>query len=146
MLSPRQLLAGFAALLVVGVLIGWSALGDAPAPRDLGADVVRFGANAATPDPFNVVFDEDVIHTYDLTVAPDDLEWLNENALREEWVRGAVSFDGQQFDAVGVRYKGFYGMLRFCFDGAGNPTCDKLSFKLKFNQYDRAAACTGSSG
>ena len=136
MLSPRQLLAGFAALLVVGVLIGWSALGDAPAPRDLGADVVRFGANAATPDPFNVVFDEGVIHTYDLTIAPDDLQWLNENALREEWVRGAVSFDGQQFDAVGVRYKGFYGMLRFCFDGSGNPTCDKLAFKLKFNQYD----------
>ena len=137
MLSSRQLLAGVAALLVIGVLIGWSAVGDGPAPPALGTDMVGFGANTARADPFDFVFDEGVIRTYDLTVAEDDWTWLNENPLDEEYVPGSLTFEGRQFNDVGVRYKGFYGQLRFCFDAAGNQTCDKIALKLKFNEYDQ---------
>ena len=137
MLGTRQLLAGGAALLLALVLIGWSVVGDGAPPPALGAEVVGFGANTERADPFDFVFDEGVIRTYDLTVAEDDWDWLNQNPLDEEYVPGRLTFEGRQFNDVGVRYKGFYGQLRFCFDAAGNQTCPKIALKLKFSEYDR---------
>ena len=99
--------------------------------------MVGFGANTERADPFDFVFDEGVIRTYDLTVADDDWTWLNEHPLDEEYVPGRLTFEGREYDDVGVRYKGFYGQLRFCFDAAGNQTCDKIALKLKFSEYDR---------
>jgi len=130
-----------AAVLVIAItaalgLVAYSATTDDNPPPTLDADVVRFGANVATADPFELVFDESVIQTYDLTVSEDDWAWLNDNALLEQYIPATLTFAGIEFDQIGIRYKGAFGGLRFCFDGAGNQTCDKLSFKLKFNEYD----------
>lgn len=82
------------------------------------------------------VFDERVIRTYELTLAPEDWTFLNENAVLEQYVPGELAFEGQRFDQVAVRYKGSYGSLFTCVDGQGQITCDKLSLKLKFSEYD----------
>ncbi len=130
-----------AAALVIAIaaalgLVAYGATTNDRPPPALDADVVRFGANAATADPFEFVFDESVVQTYDLTVTDDDWAWLNDNPLLEQYVPSSLAFAGLEFDQVGVRYKGAFGGLRFCFDLEGNQTCDKLSFKLKFNEYD----------
>ncbi len=117
-------------------MVGWSAFDDAPPPRNLGPDVVRFGVNTATANPFDFVFDQSVVRSYDLTLAAQDWSWLNDNALLEQYVPASLLFDGASFDDVGLRYKGNFGALRFCHDQQGNRICDKLSFKLKFNHYD----------
>ena len=82
------------------------------------------------------VFDESVIRTYDITVAPADWSWLNDNATLEQYVPATLDFEGQDYGQVAIRYKGGFGNLYSCFDGQGNRICDKLSIKLKFSEYD----------
>jgi hypothetical protein len=81
------------------------------------------------------VFDESVIRTYDIEVADSDWQWLNDNATLEEYVPAALRFEGASYSEVAIRYKGSFGSLYSCFDGQGNRICDKLSIKLKFNEY-----------
>ena len=86
-------------------------------------------------DPSAFLFDERVIRTYELEVAPEDWAWLNENATLEEYVPATVALEGETVTTAGVRYKGGFGSLYSCFDGQGNRTCDKLSIKVSFNEY-----------
>lgn len=82
------------------------------------------------------LFDEAVLRTYELDVAPADWTWLGENALLEEYVPAILHFEGEVVDQAAVRYKGSVGSLKLCFDGMGNLICDKLSIKLAFDEYD----------
>lgn len=82
------------------------------------------------------LFDESVLRTYELEVAPDDWAWLNANALLEEYVPATLHFEGEVFGQAAIRYKGATGSLKLCFDGMGNQVCDKLSIKLAFDRYD----------
>ncbi len=108
-----------------------------PVPDPGAADATPpADADAAVGDPSEFVFDESVIRTYDLTVAPSDWQWLQDNAELEEYVPATLEFEGATFDSVAIRYKGGYGNLYSCFDGQGNRTCKKLSIKLKFSEYD----------
>jgi spore coat protein CotH len=68
-------------------------------------------------------------------VADDDWAWLNENELLEQYVPATLLFEGEAISQAAVRYKGFFGALRLCFVG-GERSCDKLSLKLKFSEYD----------
>ncbi len=136
MLQPKQVVAGLLALGFAFFLVAWSAFDDAPSPRLSGTDVVRFGANAAIADPFEFVFDESVVRRYALTLSEGDWIWLNNNALLEQYVPSRLLFEGAHYNDVGLRYKGNFGALRFCHDTQGNRVCEKLSFKLKFNEYD----------
>jgi spore coat protein H len=83
-----------------------------------------------------LIFDESTIRTYELEVAPADWEWLNANATLEQYVPATLHFEGETYPEIGIRYKGGYGSLYSCFDSEGNRTCDKLSIKLGFNEYD----------
>lgn len=82
------------------------------------------------------IFDESTIRTYELEVAADDWQWLNDNATMEQYVPATLHFEGESYPGIGVRYKGGYGSLYTCFDSEGNRTCDKLSVKLAFDEYD----------
>ena len=82
------------------------------------------------------LFDEAVLRTYELDVAPADWAWLGENALLEQYVPATLHFEGEVVDQAAVRYKGSVGSLKLCFDGMGNLICDKLSIKLSFDEYD----------
>lgn len=93
-------------------------------------------ADAGDPGPgAEVVFDDAELRTYELTVTPADWDLLNETAQAEQYVPATLTYQGQTWADIGVRYKGGYGTLTLCFDGQGNRTCPKLSLKLKFDEY-----------
>jgi hypothetical protein len=100
------------------------------------------GAAGADPDAApaapgaEYLFDDDALRTYELTVAPGDWQWLNDNALLEEYVPATLHFEGTEVGPIGVRYKGGYGTLTLCFDAGGTRRCPKLSIKLAFDEYD----------
>lgn len=93
------------------------------------------GADGGSGDAA-LIFDESTIRTYELEVAPADWEWLNANATLEEYVPATLHFDGETYPDIAIRYKGGYGSLYSCFDSDGNRTCDKLSIKLAFDEFD----------
>lgn len=70
-----------------------------------------------------------------ITVAPQDLAFLDEDPRREQWVPAAIDLDGERFERAALRYKGAYGSLFACVDDQGNRTCPKLSLKVSFNEY-----------
>ncbi len=123
-MDPGKVLA--VAVAVVAACGGGG--GDAGDPDATLPDATTAGAE--------VVFDETQLRTFDLEIAADDWQWLQDNARAEEYVPATLHYDGGTWGPIGVRYKGGYGTLTLCFDGAGNRTCPKLSMKLKFNEYD----------
>lgn len=129
-MSPRArtvttLLACLAGLACAGEIVGPGGDGGS---ADGGAD--RFDDEAAP------LFDEQVIRRYALTVAPADWDRLNATATDEVYVPAELALEGETFPMASVRYKGSYGTLYACFDGAGNRTCQKLSLKVSFNERD----------
>jgi CotH protein len=103
-------------------------------------------AGAGYPDAgpgAELVFDESVVRTYELELAPADWQWLLDNATLEEYRPATLRFEGAEYPGIGLRFKGFYGNLALCFDGQGNLICDKLSMKLDFAEYDPAGRFYG---
>ncbi len=94
------------------------------------------GGDPAPPNDSAIVFDEDELRTFELEIAPDDWQWLKDNAQLEEYVQGTLHYDGREYGPIGVRFKGGFGTLNLCFDAFGNQTCPKLSMKLDFAEYD----------
>ena len=138
-MAPRRtralaaLLAAAAVLIAVAV-VGISGAGQAPPPFDPEAAGV-LGVEQQRSDPNNIVFDPDSIRTYQIELSPASLDTLRADPTAEQYVEGFVTIDGERFGPIGVRYKGFFGVLRFCFDERGNQRCPKLAYKLKFNEY-----------
>lgn len=94
----------------------------------------RQGGNLA--DEADYIFDQSTIRTYELVINAPDWQWLNDNPLLEEYVPATLLFEGEEYPLAAARYKGFFGVLRLCFDAQGNLICDKLSMKLKFSEFD----------
>lgn len=80
------------------------------------------------------VFDESQIHSFELTMPAQVWEDLNTNARDEKFVSASLRYQGQVLDTIGVRFKGAYGSLAFCFQGS-QRVCDKLNLKLDFAEY-----------
>lgn len=120
------------ALCAAALVVGCGGDDDSSSAADGGP-----GGDGGPPggDPA-LIFDEGTIRTYELDVEQADWDWLNANATLEEYVPGTLRFEGETWPGIGVRYKGGYGSLYTCFDGQGNRTCDKLSIKLAFDEYD----------
>jgi spore coat protein CotH len=98
------------------------------------------------PDERSVVFDQSKVHEYRITMNQSDLDYMNKYGYREELKPATVKFDGTDIPGqVGIRYKGSDYTLPRCFgfqDGdttRGNPnkTCAKISYKLKFTEYNK---------
>ncbi|HTM20145.1 MAG TPA: CotH kinase family protein, partial [Kofleriaceae bacterium] len=107
---------------------GWLSIGllAAACGGGGGADPDAGGGgdpDAAAPGA-ELVFDESLVRTYELTLSAADWQWLQDNAALEE------------YRPASLRFKGFYGNLALCFDAQGNQICDKLSMKLDFAEYD----------
>ncbi|PRQ07091.1 CotH kinase family protein [Enhygromyxa salina] len=81
------------------------------------------------------VFDQNELRTYELEISPPNWALLNEDPTAEIYVPAQLHFEGQTWGPIGVRYKGGYGSLYWCFDGQGNQVCPKISMKLKFTEY-----------
>ena len=88
------------------------------------------------------LFDPEALHTFDLVLDEDSLAELDADPTAEEYVEGAVVFNGEMIEPVGIRYKGSIGAFVGCLDGPnplepeGAKTCTKLSMKVKINWDD----------
>jgi spore coat protein CotH len=95
------------------------------------------------PDERSFVFDQSKVREYRFTISADSLTYLNTYGYREEFIPAELNFEGNIIGKVGVRYKGSDYTLPRCFfpngdTTGGNPrkTCAKISYKIKFTQYD----------
>jgi len=85
--------------------------------------------------PSDWVFDEAELRSYELTLAPEDWEVLQQNARDEQYAEADLRIDEMTVARVGLRFKGSVGTLAACFADDGRPLCSKLSMKLKFDEY-----------
>lgn len=89
------------------------------------------------------LFDQSLLHTYELTISEENLAFLDADPAAEEYVEGSLTFEGETLETVGIRYKGSIGSFLACTDGpnpfqpSGRKTCDKLSMKIKINWNDK---------
>lgn len=80
-------------------------------------------------------FPKDRVLDVQVTISDDAWAKLIATAKKEVWSVADVSIDGQNLGEIGIRPKGEYS-LDSCVDDTGKLTCEKLSFKLKFNEVD----------
>jgi spore coat protein H len=144
------------------VALSWSvavACADVDAvPRDDGAAGERPGkgradlmhAQLACPEPKHVAgtagcltaaaFDDSIVHSYALTVEPSDLARLPALAIDSDtestYVPAQLRIDGEEVGKVGLRFKGAYGTLHTCIDEDLTLSCPKMSYKVKFDEFD----------
>ncbi|MFC1571353.1 CotH kinase family protein [Candidatus Margulisiibacteriota bacterium] len=91
------------------------------------------------------VFRDNRALRYDITITPADLHYLNERGNEEKYVSANLEVRGENFETlnlgeVGFRHKGAWS-LHHCWDDNGGVRnyqneCAKLSYKIKFNEYD----------
>ncbi|MDW3218961.1 MAG: CotH kinase family protein [Acidimicrobiales bacterium] len=88
------------------------------------------------------LFDQDELHTFELTLDDEALAFLDADPVAEEYVEGSLTFNGETLDRVGIRYKGSIGAFFGCVSEVnfsnltaigGHKTCRKLSMKVKVN-------------
>jgi spore coat protein H len=92
-------------------------------------------------DPNDFIFSQRVLRHYEIEADPAEWAALKDRAYLEEYIQGRLHFEGQTYEPIGIRFKGFRGSLYSCFtfDDAGNATgrtCDRMSMKLSFDEYD----------
>jgi spore coat protein CotH len=99
---------------------------------------------ALEQDERSFVFDQTKVREYRFTIGQNDLNQLNTYGYREEFVPADLSFKDSSIGRVGVRYKGSGYTLPRCFfpngdttRGSPNKTCVKISYKIKFSEYDK---------
>lgn len=95
--------------------------------------------------PAAVVFDDTQVVEYRIAIDPADWQQLEEHGDAEEFLPAELSLSGnrvgsQSLGAVGLRHKGAW-TLHHCWDDFGGvrsyaAECAKLSYKIKFNQYN----------
>jgi spore coat protein CotH len=89
------------------------------------------------------IFDQEKLHTFELTIPEENLKFLNDDPAREEYVDGKLTFEGEEIAIIGIRYKGSIGAFVNCVSGnnwanpSGRKVCTKLSMKLKINYTDK---------
>lgn len=113
------------------------------------------------------IFDQAALRTFDIRISAANLAILDADPAAEQYVEGSLIFDGVEHGPVGVRYKGSIGAFFGCVEGSrpddevldcddgqcvvlegvdrfqealeisGRKVCPKLSFKIKFNHYDK---------
>ena len=135
-MNRRHALGLLTAAAVIAAAVVFATAGGAPAPRvPSEAAAATIGVDQQRSDPSNVVFNQSTVRTYNIVISDEEFAKLKADPTAEVYVQAAVEIDGQRYEPIGARYKGFFGMLRFCFQN-GRQTCAKLSWKLKFNHYD----------
>jgi hypothetical protein len=88
-------------------------------------------------DDADHLFDDSALRSYELTLAPADLAFLDSDPSAEIYVEGVLRFEGMEIGPVGIRYKGSVGAWWGCVasmdprNPGGAKTCDKLSMKVK---------------
>lgn len=120
--------------------------GTSAAPRTSNPEVVPNTTAEVEPawvdGSSDVLFDQDTLHTFELTLTEDALAEIDADPTAEEYVEGTLTFQGETVEAVGIRYKGSIGAFVGCvggsdlFNPSGPKTCTKLSMKVEINRDD----------
>jgi len=90
----------------------------------------------------DILFDQDTLHTFELTLSDEALAEIDADPTAEQYVEGSLTFLGETIEPVGIRYKGSIGAFVGCVDGSdlfnpsGAKSCTKLSMKVKINWED----------
>ena len=100
------------------------------------------GAVVTEPDDESAPFwDPNELRTYEIEVAPEDLALIDGDPAAEQYVPASLTYEGEHYPNVGLRYKGSIGAFIGCTTGGfgamgfsgGAKTCPKLSMKVSFN-------------
>jgi CotH kinase protein len=95
-------------------------------------------------DEASYVFDQTVVRTYNLVIAPADLAILDQNPAAEQYVPATLEFEGKSYGPLAVRYKGSIGSFLYPCTVAIAPgdqpgsKIGKCSIKIDFNRTDPA--------
>jgi spore coat protein H len=114
------------------------------AATDAGASGVAGESSSPNAPPGDLAFADEQVLEVRLTLSAADWMELEEHGNLEEYVPAAVSLTGAGFDdvvldSVGLRHKGNW-TLHHCWDENGGvrdhaDECQKLSYKIKFDEY-----------
>ena len=137
LIHPTALTLSRGILTLTALCLLLSCSGDG---KGHGPDINPGMVTPPTVDPQDAaaasVFNQDSLYHFEVTVEDSLWTWLNTHVLDEEFVSANVKVGGKEWKNVGIRYKGAYGTLKLCFDGAGKLICDKLSMKIRFDEYE----------
>jgi spore coat protein H len=87
-----------------------------------------------------VVFNQDSIYTFKLTIKDSLWQLMNANAGAEEYFPANLTVKKFELGKVAIRYKGSFGSLTSCTSLGyfiQGDKCDKLSMKIKFSEYQK---------
>ena len=69
------------------------------------------------------IFDQDRLHTFELTLPERNLEKLDNDPTAEKYVEGSLTFEGETLSPIGIRYKAKRRLL-------SNTTLDPIQLSL----------------
>ena len=85
------------------------------------------------------IFDQNILHEFQLIIPEISYKIINDDPTKEEYIEGALIFEGDTISPVGIRYKGSVGAFVGCtsgknpFEPSGKKICKKLSMKVKID-------------
>lgn len=97
------------------------------------------GGNGVTMEYEKALFDTDQPLTVNILMDESDWQEMLNNAAEEEYYTCDVEINGETFYRVGIRPKGNTSLSSI----ASDPTTDRYSFKLEFDQYVDGQTCYG---
>jgi hypothetical protein len=110
-----------------------------PGPDNSVETIIPTGDEKFLNTQSEYIFDQTKLHTFELTLPQANLDFLDADPAREQYVEGSLTFEGETISPVGIRYKGSIGGFVGCVSGSdwanpsGHKTCPKLSMKVKIN-------------
>ena len=97
------------------------------------------GGSGVTMEYEKALFDTDQPLTVNILIDESDWQEMLNNAAEEEYYTCDVEINGETFYRVGIRPKGNTSLSSI----ASDPTTDRYSFKLEFDQYVDGQTCYG---
>ena len=97
------------------------------------------GGTGVTMEYESRLFDTDQPMSVNILMDESDWEAMLANATAEEYYPCDVEINGETFYQVGIRPKGNTSLTAI----ASDPTTDRYSFKLEFDQYVDGQTCYG---
>jgi hypothetical protein len=117
---------------------------DGGGSADAGVATPRGPIIPLPNDPAAYLFDQSKLLSYNIVVAPADLDKLDQDPSAELYVPAMLEFEGQVYGPFAVRYKGGYSAFQApCANGIGTPRIGKCSIKLAFDDSDSDARFYG---
>ena len=138
------------ASFLLGLLIISSCSTDVDSPPESSETEEEMNIEEIQPDSTanylildsDYIFDQERLHTFELTIPQENLDFIDENPANEVYTEGKLTFEGEEVSVVGIRYKGSIGAFVGCLSGnnwtnpSGRKVCTKLSMKIKINWND----------